>query len=165
MTYIYKDNELQISERERKRLLIFYFILVAVFCGAAVTITVTAKAQSYIYNLIANIVLSASFVFFSFLFLGIKVKLTKKHIELMKMIEKTKVERVQCVVVSGEQNLMSYMGLDFVQLKIKCLDIDKDVIRRVFYQAKPDIDISDSTVLELCSNIVIGYGKDECNNG
>lgn len=165
MTYIYKDNQLEIAEKAKKRFLIFYFILFAVFCGAVVTITVTAQAQSYIYNLIANIALSTCFVFFSLFFIGIKVNLTKKHIALFKMIEKTTIEKVECEVISKEQKQMSYMGLDFAQLKIKCLGSKKDVIRRVFYQAKADINRGDCLVLELCSNIIIGYGKGVCDNG
>ncbi|MDI9487226.1 MAG: hypothetical protein QM214_04885 [Bacillota bacterium] len=165
MIYIYKEDDLILYEREKKRLIIIYCIALAVFCGIVVTLTLTAKAQSYIYFLIANIIVSAAFAFFSFLYFGIKVKLTQKHIELLKMITGTKSQRLECQVISREKNLITHMGLEFYQLKIEYISNGKEVVRKVFYRAQDNDSISDFPTLEICSNIVIAYGGGARGNG
>src|SRR5690554_4794812 len=128
MIYIYKEDELMICQKAKKRLIIIYCIALAVFCGIVVTLTLIAQAQSYIYNLIANIAVSAAFAFFSFLYFSIKVKLTQKHIELLKMIENTKSQQLECQLISREKKPITYMGLEFYQLKIKYKSNNKEII-------------------------------------
>jgi|GEM_PF-3601623 len=164
MTYIYKVNELAAYEKTKKKLVASYCALLVIFLSLEAIIFAFANPSSYIYNLIANIVLSAVFAFYSFFFWGIKVKLTQKHIALLKMLEQTQSEKVKCKVLLQEDSSTTYMGLEFLQLEIKCSLEDKEVIRKVFYQGKEAINIGDCLQLLLCANIIVAYSKG-CDNG
>lgn len=164
MTSLYKDG-LEIYQKTKKELMRLYYILLFGFVVAVTLLAVFAKAETYIYNLIANIILSVGFAYFSIFFLGIKLKLTQKHIDLAKMFQVTKPEISQCLVVKQPENIVTLNGLEYNELQIKWQGKDKYETRRVFYQGEKleCFNTNESLMLELRANIIVAY--EVINNG
>lgn len=165
MINLYKENELIISQNTKKQLIKLYFLVLVVFVIAMILITVFAQAETYIYNLIANIVLSVIFALFSIMFLGIKLKLTQKHIELAEKFTKSKSITAECLIQNQSQQTITLNGLEFNEMLIQMFLNEKEETRKVYYQGKKIecFDTKDKLLLKLRHNIIVGY--EVINNG
>ncbi len=168
MTELYLESHYDKIKKQKRNLLISYFVALGVFLAIVATIMIIYANEPYGTQLrtpflIVLIVISVTFVIYSFIFFSICYGRIKKYEYYLYFAVFGKHEIIKATVIDIDNSVKDVGGVDFYSFTaLVWSDIKNDYVNRLIYvdcELDFSVNVNEVLTLKVNSSYLVGYER------